>query len=49
MGEMNSFKYKEVAKRFQILGCKLLYKINGTHEKWHNPNLNRKFVIINKG
>ena len=39
--------YAELTRRLRALGCVLKRQAKGSHEIWHNPQVNRSAVIPN--
>lgn len=37
--------YRELVRHLRRLGCELRRQSKGSHEIWHNPDLNRSAVV----
>ena len=40
-------RYQELTRKLRVLDCTFMRQSKGSHEIWHNPNLNLSAVIPN--
>ena len=47
MGRLSGFKYRDIVKKFAMIGFVFFREAKGSHEIWHNPRTNKYTTIVN--